>query len=249
MSATAELFPSEEKVVRRRKPRDVEPHFKADRARQLDVLLGSPNEQVPVTHLAREVAAIVNGLDTTTVEARYSSLGRHGHHPKRLLGVWVYASLIGMHHSTKIAFAAMTDAALRLLSGGHPISASVLRKFRQHNGALFLSAIDQTVRTAVECNLLEVDELAVDSMRLRAHASTQAVRTVVRSEKRRDQLARVDVESLSSEQRALHDAKVEKHRAALEECAARDRASIVLTNESAAMMKFPNGAGLPGHRA
>ena len=85
-------------------------------------------------------------------------------------------------------------------------------------------------------------------MRLRAHASTRAVRTVVRSEKRRDELAKVDVSRLSLAERAAHEAKVEKHRAALEACAARYRASIVLTNESAAMMKFPSGAGLPGHR-
>lgn len=248
MSPTAELFPLEDKVVRRRTRRDPQPHFKADRSRQLDVLLGSPDEQVPLGHLARQVAAVVDRLDTTIVEEGYSSMGRHGHHPKRTLRVMVYASMVGLHHSTKIAHAAQTDAALLWLSGGHRISSSVLRKFRQRNAALFASAIDETVRLAMERGLISLDGIAVDSMRLRAHASTRAVRTVVRSKKRRDQLARVDVTMLSSEDRTVHDGKVEKHRAALALCAARGRASVVLTNESAALMKFPNGAGMPGHR-
>jgi hypothetical protein len=34
----------------------------------------------------------------------------------------------------------------------------------------------------------------------------------------------------------------------LDQCTERDRTNVVLTNESAAMMKFPSGAALPGHR-
>ena len=94
MSANADLFLPGEKVVRRRKRRDPAPHFKVDRTRQLDALLGSPEEQVPADHLAREVAAMVDRLDTSAVEARYSSLGRRGHHPKWKLRVLVYASLV-----------------------------------------------------------------------------------------------------------------------------------------------------------
>ena len=248
MGPTADLFPREERVVRRRQRRDPQPHFKRSRTRQLDALLGSPDEQVPSDHLARDVAAAVEPIDTAIVEATYSSLGRHGHHPKAYLRVWIYASLIGLHHSTKVARAIKTDAALRWLSGGYAMSSSALRTFRRKNGALFRQGIGTTIRLALERQLLEVDELAVDSMRLRAHASTREVRTVVRSEKRRDELAKADVAAMSTETRTVHDAKVEKHRAALEACAARDRASIVLTNESAALMKFPNGAGQPGHR-
>ena len=193
MSPTADLFPLEERVVRRRQRRDPQPHFKASRARQLDVLLGSPDEQVPLAHLSRDVAAAVEQIDTTAVEATYSSLGRHGHHPKRQLLVWIYASLIGLHHSTKVAHAMKTDAALRWLSGGYTMCSSSLRAFRKKNGALFRSGIETTIRIAMERKLIEADELAVDSMRLRAHASTREVRTVVRSEKRRDELAKADV--------------------------------------------------------
>ena len=58
-TASGELFPLEDKVVQRRQRRDPKPHFKQPRSGQLDVLLGSLEEQLPAVHLAREVAGIV----------------------------------------------------------------------------------------------------------------------------------------------------------------------------------------------
>jgi transposase len=115
------------------------------------------------------VWAIVAELDVSAAEARYSSLGRHGYAPRHLLAVWVYASLVGMHYASVLARALKTDAALRLLAGGYEISPQTLRRFRQHSQPLFHAALEQTVRMAVTRGLLREDELAVDSMRLRAH--------------------------------------------------------------------------------
>jgi hypothetical protein len=85
-------------------------------------------------------------------------------------------------------------------------------------------------------------------MRLRAHASTKAVRTVVRSKKRLTELETLDATKLDESARAEHEAKTHKHRSTLAECEKRGRTNVVLTNPSASLMKFPSGAGLPGHR-
>lgn len=240
--------PPVERVIRRRTRRDPRPRFVANRSRQLDGLLGCPHEQVPANHLARKVLRQVQKLDMSAVEERYSSLGRHGFAPSSLLALWVYASLVGVHHASKLSRLLETDAACRLLTGGHDVSRSKLSEFRAQNGALFASAIAQTVRMAVEDGLLPLDELAVDSMRLRAHASTKAVRTVSRSKKRLAELGAVDTSKLDPAARTVHEQKMEKHRRALAECDKRERTNVVLTNPSAGLMKFPNGAGLPGHR-
>lgn len=91
----------------------------------------------------------------------------------------MYASLIGLHHSTKVARALATDAAMRGLvaRGGKHSGARRCVRFRQGNAALFASAIDATVKMARQRGLLDEKDLAVDSVRLRAHASTKAVRT------------------------------------------------------------------------
>lgn len=240
--------PPAERPIRRRTRRDPKPHFKPDVTAQLDAVAGCPRLQVAEDHLVRTVIEFVGNLDYGTVEAKYSSLGRHGYHPRHVLAVLVYGSLIGLHHSTKLAAALKTDAALRLASGGHAISEGKLREFRRNNRELFEQAIAATLSQAREAGLLPIDELAVDSMRLRANASTKAVRTVVRSTKRLEELSKADLSRLSDEERASHEAKVKKHRDALAACEAAGRPNIVLTNESAGLMKFPDGAGLPGHR-
>lgn len=240
--------PDGERVVRRRTRRDPNPRFKEDRSRQLDAIAGCPAAAVPQEHLAWAVQEEVAKLDVSALESRYSSLGRHGYHPRHELAVWIYASLIGVHHSTKVGHACKTDAAFRLLSGGHAISSGTLRRFRRENREFFAQAIEQTVAMAHARGLLDTDELAVDSMRLRANASTKAVRTLSRSKERLVELAAVDLAQLDPAARDKHESKVRKHRSAVEQCEARGRASIVTTNESAALMKFPSGAGLPGHR-
>lgn len=240
--------PRVDREVRRRTRRDPKPRFKPDTTTQLDAIQGCPAHQVSEDHLARGVQRIVARLDLSSIEGTYSSLGRHGFEPRRLLAVWVYASLIGIHHGTKLAKALETDAALRLLSGGHAISRSKLNEFRQQHGALFEECLEQTVALAQAQGLLPLDELAADSMRLRAHASTKAVRTLVRSKKRLAELEERDVDSLPEVEQAKHREKVAKHTSAVAECEARGRTSIVTTNPSAALLKFPEGAGAPGHR-
>lgn len=248
MTPLALSSPPAERPIRRRTRRDPKPRFKPDTTDQLDAIVGCPSLQIPAEHLARGVVRIVARMDLSAVEAGYSSLGRRGHDPRRVLAVWVYASLIGIHHATKLARALETDAALRLLSGGHRISRSTLNEFRLRHEALFAACIEQTVAMAEAAGLLSLDDLAADSMRLRAHASTKAVRTLVRSKKRLAELSAVDESTLSETDRERHQAKLAKHTGAVAECEARGRTSVVTTNPSAVLMKFPDGAGLPGHR-
>lgn len=211
-------------------------------------LLGCPDYAVPDDHLARTVLEQVARIDTSALEARYSSLGRRGYHPRSVLGVWVYASVVGIHHASKVAERMKTDQAFLLLSGGQTFSATTLRAFRRENGEFFANAVQQTIGLAVDAKLLDPEQLAVDGMRLQAAASTKSVRTVTRSKSRLDELDGVDRESLTDEERAEHDAKVAKHAEAVRRCESEGRTSHSVTDPHAALMKFPNGASLPGHR-
>jgi len=242
------LTPPGERPRKRRTRRDPNPRFKVATVEQLDVIMGCPELSVPKDHLARRVWREIEALELSEIESQYSSLGRRGHDPRRVLAVMVYASLTKLHSSTQMARATETDAAMRLLSGGHAIAAPTIRRFRSRFGSFFARALEQSVKLGVERGLVDCEDLAVDSMRLRANASTAAVRTEKRSKQRLEELEQVDRSTLSDEARALHDAKVKKHTDALRECAERGRTSIITTNPEAALMKFPSGAGLPGHR-
>lgn len=240
--------PAVERPRQKKTRRDPNPHFKPDKSRQLDALYGCADLQVPQDHLARDVLRVVGLLDTKSIEEKYSSLGRHGYHPRQALAVWVYGSLIGLHESTKLARALQTDAALRLLSGGHAISAGTLRRFRNLNRAFFEEAIAQTVELASDSDLLRPQELGVDSMRLRAHAATSSSRTLRRSRERLAELQAVAVDALPEAERETHAEKVTKHEEAIARCEAEGRTNFVTTNSSAGLLKFPDGSAAPGHR-
>lgn len=241
-------FPPARVVVHRRKRHDPLPHFKPSTVTQMDAMRGCPDAMVAADHRARQAESIVARLDLSAVEAKRSSLGQRGFEPRRVLAVWVYASWCGVHHSTKVARLLKTDLAYRYLSGGYAISSGVLRAFRRENGELFDAAIQQTVELAATANLIPLEELAIDSVRLRAHAGMAQVRTLSRSTKRLQELATRPVEKMTPDEQQTHLEKVAKHTTAVERCEREGTTNHVLTNSSAALMKFPNGGSAPGHR-
>ena len=240
--------PPTERPIRRRTRRDPKPHFKPDCTHQLDAVLGCPELIVPADHIARGVIEIVSLLDLSAIEARYSSLGRHGVHPRNKLAVFVYGRIDGQKDATALARLTQTDAAYRLVSGGHRMSGTMLRQFRLDHWEHFESLIEQVLAMAVERGMVATDELAIDSLRLRAHASKSQVRTRAHSENRLDELAAVDEDSLDDEALARHQAQVAKHAEALDVCDQSGRNNVVMTNPLASMMKFPDGGTAPAHR-
>ena len=224
------------------------PRFLTDHTQQLDPFLGCPEEIVPKDHPARQVQRWVAALDTRELEKGYSSLGRRGFHPANLLAVWIYAGLTGLHYATEVTRALRTDAAFRLLSGGYVIKETTLRTFRREHEDFFAHALQQTIQMAQEAGLIDPDALAVDSMRLRADAAMASIRTQKRSRTRLTELEKVDPETLDEEAQTRHAEKVTKHEAAVKRCEEEGCTSFSATTPSAAWMKFPSGATLPGHR-
>ena len=149
----------------RRRRLDAEPHFKLDQQRQLDAIRGCPDMVVPEEHRARQVWSVVSSLDVSELEKKYSSLGRRGFPPRRLLALWLYASLEGEHHASKLARRCKTDLALQWLCGGHIPSDTTLKRFRRENGDFCEDAIVQTAALAHARGLLDIEDLAADSLR------------------------------------------------------------------------------------
>ncbi|MCU0662471.1 MAG: transposase [Myxococcota bacterium] len=235
-------------IPARKRYRPPKAKFLADQSRQLDPISGCPDLQVPHDHAARFVLELVEQLDLKVLVKKYSALGRHGFHPKHVLGVLILGSVQGLHYASKLAKATKTDAAYRLVSGGRAISDSTIKKFRAENLAFFQDAVQQTVAMAVERGLIDPTTLAIDSARIQADASVKSMRTLERSKKRLEELTKEDVAALDEEAHAEHAAKVEKHETAVARCEAEGRTSHSVTDPHAGLLKFPSGAALPGHR-
>jgi hypothetical protein len=132
-----ELRSESVRSVRKRVNKAPDPRFKPDVSNQLDLVHGSPALSVPRDHFAWRLKELLESLDWSSAEAKYSSQGQHGYHPKHVVGALVYGSLRQIHHSTKLGALLTTDLASRLVAGGHMISAGRLRAFRRENEELF----------------------------------------------------------------------------------------------------------------
>jgi transposase len=234
--------------AKKRVPRDPRPRFKPDRQDQIDLIWGHLDSQVPPEHLVRAIWGMTELFDVSSVEARYSALGRRGYPPRRLLGLWLYASLVGEHEASKVAVRARADVAMRWVCGGNVPSVATIKRFRHSNLALFEAALVRTIELAIELNLVDVADLAVDSVRLRAHASLKEARTLERSTKRLKELEAASTDAMTEMEREKHAGKVKKHSEAVAKCEAEGRTNVVLTNPEAGLLKGPYGASFPGHR-
>lgn len=64
--------------------------FKSYRKDQFYLLPPSLEDYIPEGHMARLVYEIVEGLDTTAIEDKYSELGQNTYHPKILIKLLFY---------------------------------------------------------------------------------------------------------------------------------------------------------------
>jgi transposase len=158
-----EACPHAEKPSKpKRQAKSTRKRFKADEAQ----VLWLAERVVPAGHLSREVARLVQRLDVSAAEASTSVLGQNGYSPRRMLALWVYASLVGLHEGSKLYERMKTDMALVWLSGGQRPSRSALNRFRAQQGPLFEACLEQTLAWALQEGLLKPKQLAADSVRL-----------------------------------------------------------------------------------
>lgn len=234
----------------RRIARSKEVHFLPDNSSQLDFQHGAPALLVPKDHQAWQVKAAVElfQAELDQLRAKSSPLGRHGNDPGHILGVLLYASLVGDQYASVVARRLETDHAYRLLSGGRTISATILKDFRRNNMLLLSSCLNRLLEIVYAKGLLNLEETATDSVRLEADVANTSIRTLARSTKMVEELSKKDTSTMSTEQTERHNKRLQGHRDAVEQCTALARTSHARTDPLATLMKFPSGAAKAGHR-
>ena len=107
--------------------------FKAYNLDQWMLLPASLHEYVPEGHLARLIHTVVEELDTTPIEMKYSDLGQHTYHPKILTKLLFYGYAVGERSGRKIARRCETDTAYMYLSQMYRPDFRTINDFRKNN--------------------------------------------------------------------------------------------------------------------
>jgi transposase len=198
------------------------------RPTDIDSLLGED-------HLARLIWAFVLRLDVSELEDRIKVRGSTPGHPatspRLLLALWLYATSQGIGSARALARLCNSHDAYRWLCGGVSVNYHTLADFRVGCADLLDRLLSEHLAALVEAGLVDLDKLAQDGVRIRAHAGTGSFRRAATLEKH-VAAARAVVEHLKQEVEAQPEASNKRIRAAKER-AARERLQRVQRAQAA----------------
>lgn len=143
------------------------------RAVDLDGLIGSE-------HPARVIWEYVRGLDLASLEqavrAREHTPGQAPVSPQLLLALWLYAISEGIGSARALAKLCESHDAYRWLCGGVSVNYHGLADFRTSDLDLLDRLLTENVATLSAANVINLDEVVQDGVRVRASAGAASFR-------------------------------------------------------------------------
>jgi len=157
------------------KPRVVEPQRK-----QVVILYELPEDKLPPTHPVRVLWSVVDTFNLSAfldgVKAVEGRPGRPTLSPQMKLVLWLYAISNGVGSEKEIARLVETDAAYRWVVGDLDVSHQTLSNFRAEHGAALDHLMTDILAALVHKDVLSLELVAQDGMRVRAAASAPSFR-------------------------------------------------------------------------
>lgn len=249
---------------------------------QVEMQFLALDQLLEAEHPARIIWATVAMLDLSrwlvNIKAVEHEPGRDATDPRLLVALWVYATTRGIGSARALAklCSDQGELAYRWLCGGVTINYHLLSDFRSHNGDAWDELMTQIVASLMHENLVTLNRVAQDGMRVEADAGKSSFRrkatlqeclTEAREQiETLKQLAEEDPYELHKREKAARERaareREERVKQAIENCdelqIQRDKraktsnepakeARASTTDAEARNMKFPDGGYSPGY--
>ncbi len=176
-----------------------DPRLRVPQRNQVEMHWVSLDELLEPEHPARTVWAAVGGLDLsrwlTTIKAVAGAAGRDATDPRLLVSLWIYATLEGVGSARGLARLCEKHLAYQWLCGGVSVNHHLLSDFRSQGGDHWDDLLTQIVGSLLAENLVTMNRVAQDGMRVRASAGKASFRRRPRLEQFLEE-ARQQVEAL-----------------------------------------------------
>lgn len=185
------------------------------------------DQLIAADHRVRAVWRYVESLDLSPLYGKIRAVegrpGRDAVDPRILLALWMFATIEGISSARRLAELCERDLAYMWICGEVGVNYHLLSDFRREQGAFLDQLLTDTIATLLHQQLITLETVAQDGMRVRANAGGSSFRRQKTLEKCRDQ-ARQQVERLrqESEDQAQQNAGDARRQAARER-AARER--------------------------
>jgi transposase len=247
---------------------------------QIEMQWASLDQLLDPDHPVRIVWAAVCKLDLSSwlrdIKAVERHVGRDATDPRLLLSLWVHATLKGIGSARELDRLCREHLAFKWLCGGVSVNYHMLSDFRSQGGQKWDDLLTQIVGVLLDADLVKMDRVAQDGMKVRASAGKSSFRDQSRleeclAEARQQvetlkQLAEEDGEELTRRQRGARERaaserqqriegamrqreEVQQQREATAKKSGREagEARASTTDPEARKMKFADGGHWPGY--
>lgn len=198
---------------------------------QVEMQFFALDQLLDADHRARVIWAYVASLNLEPFYAKIrvsdSQVGRTAIAPEILLALWLLATTDGYGSARELARLAEEHIAYRWICGGVSVNYHTLSDFRSHNGEALEKILIDSVAALVNQQLVPLETIAQDGMRVRASAGKSSFRrkpTLEQLQKQaKEHLEKLKLESDLESERIAGDAK----RKAAQQRAAKDQAKRI----------------------
>ncbi len=191
---------------------------------QVEMQFFSLDQLLSHDHRARIVWAFVQSVDLEPlygeIEVTGNTAGRTAIAPEILVALWLQATLDGIGSARELDRRCKTDIPYLWILGTVSVNHHTLSDFRVLHGEFLEQLLVDTVASLIDCDLVPLDTIAQDGMRVRASAGSSSFRRKPSLEKLRqksqEHIDRLKEEAQSEAARQEGDAR---RRAAVERAA------------------------------
>jgi transposase len=201
------------------------PRLRCANRRQIEFRALALDDLLPEGHQARIVWQYVSGLDLAPllklIAAVEGHAGRSPSDPRILLALWLYATLRGVGSARQLDELCKNHVAYEWICGGVSMNHHTLADFRTAHVEFLDELLTKSVATLLKEDLVSLDRVAQDGMKVRASAGAASFR---RKKTLKECLAEAEeqVKALRAELEA-DPAAASKRQQAARERAARER--------------------------
>ena len=200
--------------------------FKRAERKQIEWRPLALDQLLPADHRARVVWRYVESLNLEPLYAQIKAVeggvGRDGTDPRILMTLWMFATIEGISSARQVDRLCARDLAYLWICGGVGVNYHMLSDFRTNHAEYLDQLFTDTIATLLHQELITLETVAQDGMRVRASAGSSSFRREPTLEKCLEE-AREQVRKLREEQHrdgdpdASHTRReAAQHRAAVE---------------------------------
>lgn len=191
---------------------------------QVEMQLLSLDQLIDAEHRVRTVWQYVESLDLSelyaSIKATEDNVGRTPVDPQILFALWLFATIEGISSARKLDELTTRDLPYMWICGGVSVNYHLLSDFRAKHGDLLDRILTDSIAVLMHNDLITLETIAQDGMRVRASAGSGSFRTQAGLEKAR-QIAQKHVDELKENEQ--DPGKNERRRAAAQQRAAREK--------------------------